>query len=359
MLIQQRMVNQRLWGKPFTDIEECVRALAAVQAQEFAYAKWSIGQRTAGITESLMEKAVADGTILRTHVMRPTWHFVLPEDIRWMIELTAPRVNALNAPYYRREGLDDAVFAKTNVLFTQALAGGNHLTRKEMTQVLARAGISAASLRLGLILMRAELDLVICSGAPQGKQQTYALVDERAPDAVSMTREEALAELVRRYFTTRGPATLKDFSWWSGLTQADAQLGLDSSLEREVVNGRVFYRYPAKKTASPNSPRVDLVQIYDEIAMSYSESRDALIDNGNRPAPDHSHSIMLDGKLVGHWRRTVKSKAVVFETQLFRPLESAESDALEAAQERYRAFSMDETTGSASGSVPGRKRASA
>ncbi len=211
----RRLHNQLLIQHPFDQPNEVVAWLGAVQAQEYGHAKWALGMRLPGATDVDVERAIAEGSILRTHVMRPTWHFVTSADIRWMLELTGPRVHALNAYYYRQQGLDDALFARSNAVLAKALAGGNYLTRPELQAALAGAGIVAdGGLRASYLMMRAELDMLICSGPRRGKQFTYALLDERAPAASSLPRDEALAELTRRYFTSHGPATLKDFAWW-------------------------------------------------------------------------------------------------------------------------------------------------
>jgi len=333
----QRMVNQRLWGTPWAGIVDVVRDLGAVQAQEFAYAKWSLAQRAGDPAESLVDRAFAEGAILRTHVLRPTWHFVLPQDIRWMLALTGPRVQAVSAPYYRQHGLTD--FDRPTALWVEALKGGNHLDRKAMRAVLADAGITVTNLQFGFLLLHAELEAVLCSGAPEGKQQTYALLDERAPEARAMGRDDAIAELVRRYFSTRGPATLKDFAWWSGLTQADGRRGLEAlGMMPTVVNGRTYYGHAAQVAEKP--PRVDLVQIYDEIGVAYTESRDVVQGDDTLlgRGPVYYHSILLNGKLIGRWRRTVKAGSVSFETQFRRALTKGETKALERELERYRLF---------------------
>ena len=189
-------------------------------------AKWSVAQRARGVTDSAVDRAFADGAILRTHILRPTWHFVLPADIRWLLALSAPRVHALNASYYRKAELDRGLFARSEAALARALKR-RHLTRTELAVVLDRVGIRASGLRLAYILMHAELEAVICSGAPRGKQQTYASFDERVPPAKPLHRDEALAELTARYFTSRGPATVKDFARWCSLTVSDARAGVE------------------------------------------------------------------------------------------------------------------------------------
>lgn len=226
-IAHRRLFNQQLTQPTFNNPADLVQWLGAVQAQDYAAAKWAVGQRLTGATDALIEQAVAAGAIIRTHILRPTWHFVAPADIRWLLALTAPRVNSLNAHYYRKLELDEAIFRQTNTVLEKALQGGKQLTRPELVAVLRQAGIEAEDLlRFGLIIMRAELDGVICSGARQGNQMTYALLEERVPPAPTLGREEALAEFARRYFTGHGPATLPDFVWWSGLTTTDARAGL-------------------------------------------------------------------------------------------------------------------------------------
>ena len=206
------MHNLGLWGTPPDDPLQVVDRLGVLQGQEFAYAKWSVAQRTKGAGDADIQALFDEGAILRTHLLRPTWHFVTATDVRWILELTAPRVHALNAYMYRQLDIDPKQLAKSNRLLSKHLAGSAHLTRKEIAAILEGSGIEASGLRLGYFLMRAELDGLICSGAMRGKQQTYALLEERAPNAETLGPDAALAELTRRYFTTRGPATIKDYA---------------------------------------------------------------------------------------------------------------------------------------------------
>ena len=339
-----RMHRQRLWSEPFGQPKDVVRWLGAMQSQEFGLAKWSVGQRSTGTVEDDVERAFANGSILRTHVLRPTWHFVPAEDIRWMLALTARRVHALNAYHYRRLELDDHLFARCNTILRSALEAEPHLTRKELGAALERAGIVATGVRLGYILIRAELDAVVCSGPRRGKQHTYALLEERAPNARSMDPDEALAELVARYFASRGPATARDFAWWSSLTVAEALRGLAMAgprLEGRDVDGRTYWYDPSVAESEPRArtPRMDLVPCYDEIVVSYSESRDIL--QGEVAALDralHPHALLLDGRLLGKWRVMEGRGTMTVEAVLHRSLSRAETIGLDEAVRRFERF---------------------
>lgn len=343
-IAEMRMHNQHLRGTPLAAPEAVVGWLGAMQAQEFPVAKWSVAQRARGVDNEAMDRSVAAGTVLRTHILRPTWHFVLPTDIHWMLEVSAPRVNALNAYYYRKLGLDEKALARSNGLLRRALEGGVHLTRKDMAAVLDRAGVSAEGLRLGYILMRAELAGVICSGAPKGKQQTYALLDERAPKPDARDREEGVAELTRRFFSSRGPATLKDFLAWSSLTAAEGRAGLDAAsteLDHEVIDGRTYWFADSSAKPRESLGRIDLLQGYDEYIMSYKESRDVMWEGSSPPTSQTSnftHAIVLDGRLVGHWRRAPKMTEALIESSWYRAPDEDEMKSFDAAIGRFGRF---------------------
>jgi hypothetical protein len=326
-----RMQGLRLWGTRFETPQQVVRWLGALQAQEFLLAKWSIAQRTRGATKADVDQAFADGVIVRTHVLRPTWHFALAEDIRWLLQATAPRVHALNAYYNKQHELDKKLFTKTNTLIARALEGGAHLTRRELATVLKRGGIRASGARLAYIMMCAELDALVCSGAMRGKRHTYALLDERAPGAKALDREAALAELTRRYFTSRGPATLNDFLRWSSLRAAEGREGLalvGKDLESDVIDGKTYWHGPLPRVRASTKPAVDLVQGYDEIIMSYSESRDAsFVQVDSRLL----HTVLLDGRMIGKWKPVAGRNSVVVKTVLNRTLNREEKKALATA----------------------------
>jgi hypothetical protein len=354
-----RMRNLGLSGAPFRTPEEVVRWLGAVQSQDYGPAKWSVGQRigaadggadaaAAGgaVSDADLDRAFDDGAILRTHVLRPTWHFVLPEDIRWMLALTGPRVHGLNGYAYRQMGLDAAVRARTVALLVDALQGGNQLTRKELAAIFERDGIDTAGFRMGYLLMHAELEAVICSGGLRGKQHTYALLDERVPRARQRSRDEALAELTRRYFTSHGPATAKDFRWWSSLTLADISTGLElveGQLDHAVVDGLAYWFGEPPKAPAAASPTVHLLQAYDEYIVGYTESKHVLDASGAaRSLPGgraiFNHVAVLDTQVAGHWKRTLKKDAVVIEAALYEPFDDAQAGALQAAADGHGAF---------------------
>ncbi len=237
----RRLQAQWLVGEPAALAVDVVRRLGAVQSQDYAGGKWALGQRTHGTTDAELDRLFDKGGILRTHVMRPTWHFVLPEDIYWLLDLTGPRVRRILAGRYRQLEIDDGVVAGAKAAFSAALAGGRSLTRPELGEVLRVAGIAPDGQRLPHLLMAAELDGVIVSGPRHGKQFTYALLTERAPQARLLDRTESLVELTRRYFRSHGPAQLQDFVWWSGLTVADARSGITlagGTLDHQIMEGK-------------------------------------------------------------------------------------------------------------------------
>jgi Winged helix DNA-binding domain len=345
-LAHWRMGNLRLSGDPLPAPEDVVAWLGAVQSQDYGPATWSIGQRASGVDAAAVDRAFADGTILRTHVLRPTWHFVPPADIRWMLELTGPRVHALNAYYYRQLGLDDTLLQRCRTLLVGALRGGNQLTRKELAAMLEGAGIATKGFRLAYIMMSAELDGVVCSGAPDGRQHTYALLEERAPRASHLSRDEALALLVTRYFTSHGPATAKDLRWWSSLTMAEVNRGIEMAapgLDRAVVDGLTYWFARSAPPAKAPAPAVHLLQAYDEYLVGYSESKYLLDLSGTaRSAPQDRQAAngvaILDSQVAGRWRRTLKKDSVAFEVALHAALDDPQARALRAAADRQAAF---------------------
>ncbi len=342
----RRLCSQQLVGTRFEKASQVVQWLGAVQSQDYAAAKWAVAQRTKGLTDAALEQFFAEGAFLRTHVLRPTWHFVVPEDIRWLLALTAPRIHAAMAYYYRRLELDPALIKRSNTVLAKALQGGQQLTRAELASALRRAGIAASDLRLVYLIGDAELEGIICSGARRGKQHTYALLDERVPPTKTIAREHALAELTRRYFTSHGPATEEDFKWWSGLTGADVKSGLEMvkrELGQETVQGKTFWFAPSTPPAQNASQAAYLLPNYDEYVVGYTD-RSAIFDSSHidkldaRRNPLFQHTFVMRGQIAGTWKRTLNKDAAVLELNPFASLTKAENQALARAARQYGDF---------------------
>jgi hypothetical protein len=324
-----------------------VGRLGAVQAQDYGPAKWSVGARTRGATDEQVEAAFAAGRILRTHVVRPTWHFVLPADIRWLLTATAPRVQARCAYRYKQLGLEAATLRRGDRALAAALCGGVDLTRAEAAAVLTAAGVDVEGQRLPYLLMHAELEAVVCSGPRRGKQHTWALLEERAPGARDLPRDEALAELARRYFTSHGPATARDFATWASLTLAEVNAAVAAAgtdLRREELGGLVFWTGAGEslRAPAPHSPTVRLVQGYDEYIMGHTETK-SVIAPPDRPwsaadRPLANLVVLLDGRIAGYWRRALTRAEAVLDIAPLDRFDDAQREALEAEAARYAAF---------------------
>lgn len=346
-LLAQRLHHQKLINPDLTSAADVVHWLGAVQAQDFPAAKWALCLRVRGGLQDLdVEQAFNDGAILRTHMLRPTWHFVAPADIRWILKLSAPRVHAVSAYIYRQAGLDAKTFGRSCAMLQRALDGGKFLTRTELAVYLRRAKIPADGLKLASLMMHAELEGIICSGPRRGKQFTYALLDERVKvKAPNYSREEALAALAGRYFQSHGPATLRDFSWWSGLTIKDARAGIAGvtpALTESTIDGRVHWG-PREAPAPPKGTTAWLLPNYDEYLIAHKD-RGPVVDASRtanlvaRSNGGFTHHLIIDGRLAGGWRRILNGHVVQVEVAPFQPLAPAQKGAVAAAAERYGDF---------------------
>ncbi len=345
-VMQRRIVAQGLRDPSAPTPGQLVERLVAVQAQEFAYALWGVSERVAGYPDRpAMLAAFKEGELLRTHLLRPTWHFAVPRDVRWLLRLTAPRLRRQMASQDRRHGIDDDVVARSNAALAAAVRGGRHRTRRELAAILEDAGVPAGEGRIGFLLMHAEFDEVLISGAMNGKQQTYAAFDERVLPGHEFDEEQALTVLARRYMATRGPVTAKDLAAWAGLTLGQARRGLAANendcLVRDVDGMTLWSLRDAAPARVSRGTVVDLLQGYDELIMSYSESRVLLAAKGVLPVADyatHAHALLLDSALAGHWRHQITGAGAVVEIQLRRLVSAAERAAIAAAVNRYGSY---------------------
>jgi hypothetical protein len=333
-----RLAHQMLVGSTLPDPVAVVSHLVAMQAQEYAMAKWAIGLRLAdGGSDEAVGAACNDGRILRLHVLRPTWHFVAAEDLRLVLQVTAKRVHQANAFMYRSLELDAARLDRFADKVRELLSGGNHLTRNEIRAALPTGWAEEKGFQMAYLMMYAELEGVVASGPRRGSQYTYALVDERVPPAPERSADEALAEFVLRYLRSRGPATIPDLTTWSGLTVTQVKTAL-SLLGQEVTtveqDGRAYL--VAEDSTAPTGTRSFLMPDYDEYGMAYKD-RSALAH------PDHAYwtppwnrFVVIDGIIAGAWLRTLRPDAVTVEVSMFDL--SWDDARVVAAAEEYARF---------------------
>lgn len=344
----ERIVERRLRGQMIAgrarSVVEVVRGLGAVQAQDYLGMKWAVGMR-ARVPDEEVERAIAAGEVLRLHLFRWTWQLVAAEDVGWMLGLVGARVSGSARGRYAQLGLGEAVFRRARGALEKALADGAELTRAEVARVLDAARVPTGP-RLAHVLGQLELEGRICSGGRRGKQATYAWLARRVGTrARQLEGDEARAELATRYFASRGPATLADFGWWSGLTVADMKRGIDGArgLVAERVGGVEHWRADSAPPARARRERAHLLPPFDEYLVAYKK-RDAVLDprhvrrvnaGGGLLAP----VVIFDGRVVATWKRRFERRGVVvtYDWLERRPGPDVRG-AVEEAEARYRVF---------------------
>jgi hypothetical protein len=338
-----RLRNQWLTGSTSRTPLEVVTHLGAVQSQEFGAATWAIALRAKGLRHADVVGAFDAGEIVRTHVLRPTWHFVPPADLRWMLALTGPRLQAQARTRYPALGLADDAVRRSRRSIERALGDGATLTRVELVERMRRDGLSVAGQQGYHLLFDAELAGLVCSGPLRGAQFTYALLETRVPRVAPLDRELALATLATRYFASHGPATPRDFAWWSGLRMSDVRRAIDilgASLERLELEGTTYYRVPGPVPAAPRKPLAHLLPCFDEYTVAYLDRRAVAgrtAAKGEPPGALLVDLVLVDGVRAGTWRRISHGSKPV-EMTVTRRLGRTERDAVELAVDRYRAF---------------------
>jgi hypothetical protein len=341
-----RLVSQDIGYPRCKTASEVVASLGAMQAQDYPGALWSIGLRLPKSTAPDMEQAISDRLVIRTWPMRGTLHFVAAADVRWMLELLTPRIVAGSAGRRRQLEIDDVAIERSKGAVIKALQGGKQLTREALYALLATVHISTAAQRGLHILWRLAQDGVICFGPREGKQPTFVLLDEWAPNAINLDRGEALAKLALRYFTGHGPATLQDFVWWSGLKMSDAKAGLDivaSQLEPEKIDDKVYWMPQDMAASDKVSPTAHLLPGFDEYMLGYKD-RSAALDpvHAQKMIPGDNGrfmpTILMDGHVVGTWKRTLKRNTIHITAAPFTSLNKVQKRAFAAAAQRYGQF---------------------
>ena len=336
-----RLRSQHLVSPHAISAREVVGALLAVQAENPSQAAWAVASRTQIPDQGDLATLLDEGAVLRTHVLRPTWHFVRAEDIGWLLDLTGPRVRRVTGLQLRNaHGLDERAIEHAVSAVTQALASRGQLTRAQLADELRERGIPGSGQMLMILLAHAELNALICSGGVIDGEHTYALMDNRVLTPRRLGRVEALAELALRYFTGHGPATERDLAYWATLTLTDVRVGLQQVRDRLHSfqhDGRTFWHSPADPPCGPQEPAGHLLQILDETYRGYQDSRWVLDVAGNVPRTRETAAGMalVDAQLLAAMRRTIANDHVEFDLRPHRALAPPEIEALEQAAIRY------------------------
>lgn len=320
-----RLINQQIVDSKYRTAKDLVASMGAMQAQDFNMVKWAIGTRIPGSTDKLIESAIDKGEILRTHLLRPTWHIVSADDIYWMLELTAPQIRTITKSRDKDLELDEFIYAKSAATIEKALSGGKHLLREELVAELEKAHIATDNNRASHLLMRAEIDGLVCSGSIKAKKQTYALLRERVLLKKILSRDEALALLAQNYFTSHCPATLQDFIWWSGLSVADSKKALEmvkSKFISETIGNQTYWLTNSFSIPKIENDLIHVLPAYDEFLISYKDRTVSLPFESNNKAVSNNGIfrpiIVYNGKVIGIWRRTINKDRIIIETTFFQ-----------------------------------------
>lgn len=330
-----RLVSQLLYKTANLSPPEIVHHFGAMQAQDYAMAKWAIGSRC-DAAEKEIEEEINSGKIIRTHILRPTWHFVSPDDIYWMLDVSAPQVKRFTASAAKKYGFDSKKLDQLNNSIEKLLSGNNHLTRDEIMQELGIKKTSKEDFLSAAIMMNAELDGLVCNGRMKGRQITYALLEERVKKPkIKLTKEEALNKLAKRYFESHGPATVLDFSWWSGFPPTTCKKAIDAimlQLESAEIDNQIYYFVNQSIDTYNLKKSIYFLPAFDEILISY-KTREASILPENHSKTFTNNGIFKpiiieNGKVIGTWKRTIKKDHAKVETAFFDETESSKKQIL-------------------------------
>lgn len=342
-----RLLNQQLLNPLFREPKELVSWMGAMQAQNYSIVKWAVGMRLKSATIQAVEKALHEGEILRTHVMRPTWHLVAAEDIRWMLKLSAQRIISANDSFAKGYDLDipNELYTKAHDLLEKILCGKKSLTKQEIAEHFNRSGIVADNRRMTRFMARAEQEGIICSGEDRGSKCTYALLEERVPPMPELTKDESLARLARSYFRSHSPAVLQDFIWWSGLPISDAKQAvylIASELTTEQWKEQTWYIHDTCRTRGKLSGHIHLLPSYDEYLLGYKDRTDVLpLEHYSKAFTNNGlffPIVLHNGQVIGNWDKSVKKKSVDLAYFWFAPDVCSDEELLEQAKQKYAQF---------------------
>jgi len=340
-----RSFNQQIAASGFNTAKEIAGWMGAVQAQDYNMVKWALGIRLKNSTENEINAEIDAGSIIRTHLLRPTWHIVSSDDIYWISDLTSSRIRSAVKFRDRQLGLTESIFRKCNRLFAKTLRDGNHLTREELIEELINAGIGVDNNRAYHIFLRAELDGIICSGKQKNGKPTYAILEEWVPVKNRKNKDEALRELAVRYFSSRGPATVQDFSWWSGLTLGNSRLALElarPNLISDTTENMTYWFVDPLNNQSPDNQDAFLLPAFDEFLISYRDRTASLSMVHNKKTISNNGmfypAVLWGGQIIGTWKRDIKENHIILTLNLFKDFRIASDKILRKAISRYSEF---------------------
>ena len=342
-----RLLNQQLLNPLFREPKELVSWMGAMQAQNYSMVKWAVGMRLKSATIQAVEKALHEGEILRTHVMRPTWHLVAAEDIRWMLKLSAQRIISANDSFAKGYDLDipNELYTKAHDLLEKILCGKKSMTKQEIAEHFNRSGIVADNRRMTRFMARAEQEGIICSGEDRGSKGTYALLEERVPPMPELTKDESLARLARSYFRSHSPAVLQDFIWWSGLPVSDAKQAvylIASELTTEQWKEQTWYIHDTCRTRGKLSGHIHLLPSYDEYLLGYKDRTDVLPKEHYPKAFTNNGLfypvILHEGQVIGNWSKSAKKGSASIECSWFRSNDCVDETVLNQEKDKYMRF---------------------
>lgn len=325
-LLVARLANQQLIQTDIKDAKSIVSWMGAMQAQDFNMAKWGIGVRLLGSTDTEIENTINKGDIIRLHILRPTWHFVSSDDIYWMLDLSASRLSTSLKTADKMLDLTPEFVSKTYSILIDILDKEPNLTRQEIGEKLNLNNSILDSHRLNCIMFHAEVDSIVCNGVVKGKKQTYDLLEKKVPKGNEVfNKEESLYKLARKYFQSHGPATLQDFVWWSGLTIKEAKTGIESIMPdfiQEVIEGQTYIFHNSTVNHKLEDDIVHLLPAFDELFVSYKDRKEILklehqkkviISNGV-----FKPTVFLNGEIIGIWNRVVKKNRIISDISCFK-----------------------------------------
>jgi hypothetical protein len=340
-----RSFNQQITFSKFRTAKEIAGWLGAIQAQDYNMAKWALGLRLQHSTEITINNEIDFGNIIRTHLLRPTWHIVSSRDIYWIQQLTAPRIRSSVKYRDRQLGLTDSIFKKCNKIIEKSLRDRNHKTREELIQELINARIRVDDNRASHIFLRAEIDGIICSGKQKNGKPTYAILAEWVPEKKRTYIDEDLKELAQRYFTSRGPATIQDFTWWSGLPLSTCKRALElnrSDLISETIENKTYWFADSSEVPEQINSEIHLLPAFDEFLIGYRDRSASLVSVDEKKTISSNGIfypvILKEGQIIGTWKRNTEARHITVTLNLFNPAKSDAGKINIKATARYSKF---------------------